>query len=72
MPPRTSLRINIQFNVLVCKGEKCRKKLHTECPKKKKRKKMKSFQGIRGMVRMFEIKKMFPYQMTTLREKKPF
>lgn len=49
-----------------------KKKLHTEFHKKKKAKKMKSFQEILCMVRMSEIKKMFPYQMTTLREKKPF
>ena len=37
IPQRNSLRISRQFNVLMCKGEKCRKKkLHTEFPKKKK------------------------------------
>ena len=71
MPQRNSLRISRQFNVLMCKGEKCRKKNYIQSSLRKKTKKnMKSFQGILCMVRMSEIKKMFPYQMTTLREKR--
>ena len=53
----------------MCKGEKCRKKLHTEFPKKKKAKKMKSFQGILCMVRMSEIKKNVPLSDDNVKRK---
>ena len=48
MPKRNSLRISRQFNVLMCKGEKCRKKLHTEFPKKSEKNEIISRNSLHG------------------------